>query len=107
ARSAYLVSDTGLDPRLVKREGQVVVRTQRGTPLGHTGLDLLERPAAARGTDFARLLEDVDRWDYVVTANRHSTLAWERAYPGRYTTLEYGQPRTDPLHTATAADVAG
>ncbi|PWJ07090.1 glycosyl transferase [Streptomyces sp. NWU49] len=107
ARSAYLVSDTGLDPRLVKREGQVVVRTQRGTPLGHTGLDLLERPAAARDTDFARLLEDVDRWDYVVTANRHSTLAWERAYPGRYTTLEYGQPRTDPLHTATAADVAG
>ncbi|MBB4901182.1 bifunctional glycosyltransferase/CDP-glycerol:glycerophosphate glycerophosphotransferase [Streptomyces griseomycini] len=107
ARSTYLVSDTGFDPRLVKRKGQVLVRTQPGTPLGHTGLDLLGRPAAARDTDFARLLEDVDRWDYVVSANLHSTLTWERAYPGRYTTLEYGQPRTDPLHTATAADVAG
>ncbi|WP_309062235.1 bifunctional glycosyltransferase family 2 protein/CDP-glycerol:glycerophosphate glycerophosphotransferase [Streptomyces sp.] len=107
ARSAYLVSDTGFEPRPVKRKGQIVVRTQDGTPLAHTGLDLQERPAAARGTDFARLLEDVDRWDYVVSANRHSTLTWERVYPGRYTTLEYGQPRTDPLHTATAADVAG
>ncbi|GAA3504015.1 bifunctional glycosyltransferase family 2 protein/CDP-glycerol:glycerophosphate glycerophosphotransferase [Streptomyces prasinosporus] len=107
ARSAYLVSDAALDPRLVKRKGQVVVRTQDGTPLGHTGLDLLERPAAARDTDFARLLEDVDRWDYVVSAGRHSTLAWERAYPGRYTTLEYGRPCTDRFHTATAADVAG
>ncbi|WP_437092884.1 bifunctional glycosyltransferase/CDP-glycerol:glycerophosphate glycerophosphotransferase [Streptomyces sp. enrichment culture] len=106
ARSTYLVSDTGFDHRLVKRKGQVLVRTQRGTPLGHTGLDLLERPAAARGTDFARLLEDAGRWDYVVSANRHSTLTWERTHPGRYTTLEYGQPRTDPLHTATAADVA-
>ncbi|KAF3465725.1 bifunctional glycosyltransferase family 2 protein/CDP-glycerol:glycerophosphate glycerophosphotransferase [Streptomyces sp. Tu 3180] len=107
ARSAYLVGDTGLGPRPVRRKGQVVVRTQDGTPLGHTGLDLLERPAAARDTDFARLLEDVDRWDYVVSASRHSTLVWERAYPGRYTTLEYGRPCTDRFHTATGADVAG
>jgi CRISPR system Cascade subunit CasB len=107
ARSAYLVSDTGFEPRLARRKGQVLVRTQRGTPLGHVGLDLQERPAAARGTDFARLLRDVDRWDYVVSANRHSTLTWERVYPGRYTTLEYGRPCTDRFQTATAADVAG
>ncbi|KES03610.1 glycosyl transferase [Streptomyces toyocaensis] len=105
ARSAYLVTDTDTEPGLVKRKGQVVVRTQGGTPLGHVGLDLQERPAAARGTDFTRLLEDVDRWDHVVSADRHSTLTWERVYPGRYTTLEYGRPRTDRFHTATASDV--
>ncbi|MEU9354437.1 bifunctional glycosyltransferase family 2 protein/CDP-glycerol:glycerophosphate glycerophosphotransferase [Streptomyces griseoloalbus] len=107
ARCAYLVTDSDVDPGLVKRKGQVLVQTRRGTPLGHTGLDLLERPAAARDTDFARLLEGVDQWDYVVSANRHSTLTWERVYPGRYTTLEYGRPCTDRFHTATDADVAG
>ncbi|MFI8089929.1 CDP-glycerol glycerophosphotransferase family protein [Streptomyces sp. NPDC086080] len=106
ARSAYLVTDTEAGPGLVKRKGQILVRTQPSTPLGHVGLDLQERPAAARGTDFARLLADVDQWDYVVSADRHSTLTWERVYPGRYTTLEYGRPRTDRFHTATDADVA-
>ncbi|MEZ3182893.1 bifunctional glycosyltransferase family 2 protein/CDP-glycerol:glycerophosphate glycerophosphotransferase [Streptomyces pimonensis] len=106
ARSAYLVTDADVVPGLVKRKGQVLVQTRRGTPLGHMGLDLLERPAAARDTDFARLLEGVDQWDYVVSANRHSTLTWERVCPGSYTTLEYGRPRTDRFHTATGADVA-
>lgn len=107
ARSAYLVTDTDTEPGLVKRRGQTLVRVQRGTPLGHEGLDLQERPAAARDTDFARVLAGVDQWDYVVSADRHSTLTWERVFPGRYTTLEYGRPRTDRFHTATGADVAG
>ncbi|CAL9512617.1 hypothetical protein SUDANB6_03677 [Streptomyces sp. enrichment culture] len=105
ARSRYVVHDTRLDGLLVKRRGQIVVHTPRGTPPRHTGEDLPPRPAA-RGTDTARLLRDVDTWDYVVSADRPSTLAWQRARPGRYTTLEYGRPRTDVLHRATAADVA-
>ncbi|MGP2441165.1 bifunctional glycosyltransferase/CDP-glycerol:glycerophosphate glycerophosphotransferase [Streptomyces sp. JW3] len=105
ARAKYLVHDTPFDPRLVKRRGQVLVQTQAGTPLGHEGLDLQERPAAARDTDFAALLRDVDRWDYVLSANRHSTLTWQRVHPGDYTVVECGQPRTDVFHRATAADV--
>ncbi|GAB1335923.1 bifunctional glycosyltransferase family 2 protein/CDP-glycerol:glycerophosphate glycerophosphotransferase [Streptomyces sp. E-15] len=106
ARSRYLVSDAGFGVRLRKRPGQVVVRTQPGTPLGHTGLDLQERPAAARDTDFAELLRAAGQWDYVLSGNRHSTLTWERVYPGRYTTLEYGLPRNDVLQRATAAEAA-
>ncbi|MFC9885490.1 bifunctional glycosyltransferase/CDP-glycerol:glycerophosphate glycerophosphotransferase [Streptomyces pilosus] len=106
ARSAYLVTDTETEPGLVKRRGQTLVRVQRGTPVGHVGLDLQERPAVARGTDFRRLLREVDQWDYVVSADRHSTLTWERVHPGSYTTLEYGRPRADRFHTATGADVA-
>ena len=56
ARSTYLVNNTGFDRRLVKRPGQVLLQTQHGTPLKHMGLDLQDRPAAARGTDFAELL---------------------------------------------------
>ncbi|MFE6407525.1 CDP-glycerol glycerophosphotransferase family protein [Streptomyces sp. NPDC057837] len=105
ARSRYLVSNTDFDPGLAKRRGQVLIQTGQGTPLGHIGLDLQERPAAARGRDFARLLRGVDQWDYVLSANRHTTLTHERVHPGRYTTLEYGCPRNDVFRTATPADV--
>ncbi|MCD9878532.1 bifunctional glycosyltransferase/CDP-glycerol:glycerophosphate glycerophosphotransferase [Streptomyces guryensis] len=106
ARSKYLVSNTGFEPRLVKRRRQILVQTLAGTPLGHMGLDLQERPAAARDLDFEGLLDDVDKWDYVLSANRHSTLTWERVYPGGYTTLEYGSPRGDVFQKATSNDVA-
>ncbi|WP_328481566.1 bifunctional glycosyltransferase family 2 protein/CDP-glycerol:glycerophosphate glycerophosphotransferase [Streptomyces sp. NBC_00377] len=106
ARSKYLVNNVNFDRRLVKRPGQVFVQTQHGTPLKHMGLDLQERPAAARDMDFAELLRGVDKWDYVLSANRHTTLTWERVYPGSYETLEYGYPRNDVFQKATSADVA-
>ncbi|MEU9556947.1 bifunctional glycosyltransferase/CDP-glycerol:glycerophosphate glycerophosphotransferase [Streptomyces fumanus] len=106
ARAKYVVHNAPFDRRLVKRRGQVLVQTLAGTPLGHMGLDLLDRPAAARDTDFPALLHDVDTWDYVLSANRHSTLTWQRVFPGRYTVLEYGQPRADAFQRATPADVA-
>ncbi|MEU1460997.1 bifunctional glycosyltransferase family 2 protein/CDP-glycerol:glycerophosphate glycerophosphotransferase [Streptomyces sp. NPDC005727] len=106
ARSKYLVHDGHFGPGLRKRPGQVFVQTEQGTPLGHQGLDLRERPAAARDTDFEELLRAVDQWDHVLSGNRHTTLTWERVYPGRYTTLEYGSPRNDVFQRATSADVA-
>ncbi|MEU2426102.1 bifunctional glycosyltransferase family 2 protein/CDP-glycerol:glycerophosphate glycerophosphotransferase [Streptomyces sp. NPDC007851] len=105
ARSKYLVNNVNFDRRLRKRPGQVFVQTQHGTPLKHMGLDLQEHPAAAAGLDFEELLRGVDKWDYVLSANRHTTLTWERVYPGRYTTLEYGYPRNDVFQQATSADV--
>ncbi|MFH8697249.1 bifunctional glycosyltransferase/CDP-glycerol:glycerophosphate glycerophosphotransferase [Streptomyces chartreusis] len=105
ARSKYLVHNAGFDRGLVKRRGQVLVQTQRGTPLKRMGLDLRERPAAAEGTNLDELLDDVDKWDYVLSGNRHSTLVWERVHPGTYTTLEYGGPRNDVFQQATSADV--
>lgn len=107
ARSTYLVSDIGgLEERLVKRRGQVAVRTQRATPLGHEGLDLQHRPAARGATDAAALLRATAAWDHLVTAGRHATLVHERVFPGAYTTLEYGSPRTDVFRRATARDAA-
>ncbi|MEU5533796.1 bifunctional glycosyltransferase family 2 protein/CDP-glycerol:glycerophosphate glycerophosphotransferase [Streptomyces sp. NPDC020362] len=106
ARSKYLVNNVNFDRRLKKRPGQVFVQTQHGTPLKHMGLDLQEHPAAAGDMDFGELLRGVDKWDYVLSANRHTTLTWERVYPGGYTTLEYGYPRNDVFQTATSDDVA-
>ncbi|NEB78114.1 bifunctional glycosyltransferase family 2 protein/CDP-glycerol:glycerophosphate glycerophosphotransferase [Streptomyces sp. SID14478] len=106
ARSKYLVNNVNFDRRLVKRPGQVMIQTQHGTPLKKMGLDLQDHPAAARGTDFGQLLRNVDKWDYVLSANRHSTLVWERVFPSSYTTLEYGYPRNDRLHNASAQEIA-
>ncbi|MEU6018459.1 bifunctional glycosyltransferase family 2 protein/CDP-glycerol:glycerophosphate glycerophosphotransferase [Streptomyces sp. NPDC047515] len=109
ARSGYLVNNVNFDRRLVKRRGQVLVQTHHGTPLKTMGLDLQDRPAAARGTDFGQLLANVDKWDYSLSANRHSTLVWEKAYPSASAscaTLEYGSPRNDIYQRATADDVA-
>ncbi|GAA3152548.1 bifunctional glycosyltransferase family 2 protein/CDP-glycerol:glycerophosphate glycerophosphotransferase [Streptomyces rectiviolaceus] len=106
ARSKYLVNNVNFDRRLIKRPGQVMIQTQHGTPLKLMGLDLQDRPAAARGTDFGTLLDNADKWDYVLSANRHSTLVWERVFPASFKTLEYGYPRNDIYQRASSADVA-
>ncbi|MEU8840850.1 bifunctional glycosyltransferase family 2 protein/CDP-glycerol:glycerophosphate glycerophosphotransferase [Streptomyces roseus] len=105
ARAAYLTTNVNFERALVKRPGQVLLQTQHGTPLKRVGLDLQDRPAATPTTDFAGLLRGADQWDYLLSANRHSTLVWERAVPSSYTTLEYGYPRNDAFHRATLDDV--
>lgn len=105
ARSKYLVDNTDFDHRLVKRPGQILLQTQHGTPLKHMGLDLREHPAAAGHLDFEAMLRGVDQWDYLLSPNRHTTLTWERVYPGGYTTLPYGYPRNDVFQRATSEDV--
>ncbi|MFE4954927.1 CDP-glycerol glycerophosphotransferase family protein [Streptomyces sp. NPDC056653] len=109
ARSKYLVNNVNFDRRLVKRRGQVLLQTHHGTPLKTMGLDLQDRPAAAGTMDFEQLLANVDKWDFSLSANRHSTLVWEKAYPSESAgleTLEYGCPRNDLFRRATADDVA-
>ncbi|MFF9349978.1 CDP-glycerol glycerophosphotransferase family protein [Streptomyces sp. NPDC014734] len=109
ARSKYLVNNVNFDRRLVKRRGQVLLQTHHGTPLKTMGLDLRDRPAAARDMEFGQLLANVDKWDFSLSANLHSTLVWERVYPSasaRCATLEYGYPRNDVYQRATADDVA-
>ncbi|MEU1412762.1 bifunctional glycosyltransferase family 2 protein/CDP-glycerol:glycerophosphate glycerophosphotransferase [Streptomyces sp. NPDC005731] len=106
ARSKYLVHNDDFGPGVVKRTGQILIQTRQGTPLKRMGLDLQDRPAAARSADSGRMLRSADSWDYVVSGNRHSTLVWERVFPSGFTTLEYGLPRNDVFARATSADVA-
>jgi CRISPR system Cascade subunit CasB len=105
ARATYLVNDVNFPHAYRKRRGQVNLHTHQGTPLGRMGLDVQGHPAASAGRDFARMLAHTDRWDFCLSANPHSTVVWERAYPAGYTTLEHGQPRNDVLLRADADDV--
>ncbi|MEU5097268.1 bifunctional glycosyltransferase family 2 protein/CDP-glycerol:glycerophosphate glycerophosphotransferase [Streptomyces sp. NPDC020996] len=107
ARATYLVNNANFADAVVKRPDSVHVQTQHGTPLKKMGVDQVAYPVVAAATgSFARLLARVDRWDYNLTSNRHSTEMWERAFPGAHETLEYGYPRNDVYCTATADDVA-
>ncbi|MEU5775770.1 CDP-glycerol:glycerophosphate glycerophosphotransferase [Streptomyces venezuelae] len=105
ARAKYLVNNANFPNAIVKRPDSVHLQTHHGTPLKRMGLDQLDYPAAAKGLNFHDLLARVDRWDYSVSANGHSTEMWERAYPSHYTSLDYGYPRNDVYYSATAADI--
>ncbi|MEU0196575.1 MULTISPECIES: CDP-glycerol glycerophosphotransferase family protein [unclassified Streptomyces] len=107
ARAKYLVNNANFADAVVKRRGSVHLQTQHGTPLKTMGADQATYPVVAAATgSFTRLLARVDRWDYNLTSNRHSTQMWERAFPGAHETLEYGYPRNDVYYTASAEDVA-
>ncbi|MFE7708003.1 CDP-glycerol glycerophosphotransferase family protein [Streptomyces sp. NPDC057486] len=106
ARATYFFNNVNFPDHLVKRPGQIHVMTHHGTPLKIMGLDQMEYPAAAQGLNFDRLLQRVDRWDWSVSANPHSTEVWARAYPSAARSLETGYPRNDVLTTATGAQIA-
>ncbi|OIJ86979.1 CDP-glycerol glycerophosphotransferase family protein [Streptomyces colonosanans] len=105
ARAKYLVNNVNFPNAVVKRPDAIHLQTHHGTPLKRMGLDQLEFPAASKGLDFDALLARIDKWDYSVSANSHSTRMWERAYPSRYTPLDYGYPRNDVFYSATAEDI--
>ncbi|MEW2618626.1 CDP-glycerol glycerophosphotransferase family protein [Streptomyces sp. NPDC048106] len=102
ATAKYLVNNVNFPNAVVKRPDAIHLQTHHGTPLKRMGLDQMEHPAAAKGLDFAALLARIDRWDYSVSANSHSTRMWERAYPARYTSLDHGYPRNDVFYTSGA-----
>ncbi|CAM5634798.1 hypothetical protein STENM327S_02584 [Streptomyces tendae] len=105
ARAKYLVNNVNFPDAVVKRPGTVHLQTHHGPLLKRMGLDQLPYPAAAHGLDFQALLERVDKWDYSVSANSHSTRMWQRAYPSRHISLDHGYPRNDVYYTAGPAEV--
>ncbi|MFD7293011.1 CDP-glycerol glycerophosphotransferase family protein [Streptomyces sp. NPDC059897] len=107
ATAKYTFNNVNFEMAVKKRPGTVHVQTQHGTPLKCMGVDLVEYPAAAAAAGpLGKLLQRVDRWDFNVSSNRHSTEVWERAYPGAYESLDVGYPRNDAFYTSTADDVA-
>ncbi len=105
ATAKYLVNNVNFPNAVVKRPDAIHVQTHHGTPLKRMGLDQMAYPAAAQGLDFKALLERIDKWDYSVSANSHTTRMWERAYPSHYVSLDHGYPRNDVYYTATAEDI--
>ncbi|MEU4288951.1 CDP-glycerol glycerophosphotransferase family protein [Kribbella sp. NPDC026596] len=104
-RATYFISNMNWPKELDKREGQIHLQTQHGTPLKTMGTDLRHFPAAAKDLDLDELMRQTDRWDFNLSSNRYSSEIWERTYPAYFEELEYGYPRNDRLLTATVDDV--
>ncbi|MEU6657770.1 CDP-glycerol glycerophosphotransferase family protein [Streptomyces sp. NPDC046821] len=107
ATAKYTFNNVNFEMAVKKRPGTIHVQTQHGTPLKRMGVDLVEYPAAAAATGpLGKLLQRVDRWDFNISSNHHSTEVWDRAYPGTYESLDVGYPRNDAFYTSTGEDVA-
>jgi CDP-glycerol glycerophosphotransferase len=106
ARARWLINNVNWPNPVVKRPGTAHVMTHHGTPLKMMGLDQIDHPAAGGNEDIPAQMRRADRWDFSVSANAHTTIAWDRAYPCRYETLEVGYPRNDRLALATETDTA-
>jgi CDP-glycerol glycerophosphotransferase (TagB/SpsB family) len=104
-KATYFISNMNLPKELEKRDGQIHLQTQHGTPLKTMGTDLRHYPMAAKDLDLEELMRQVDRWDYNLSSNRYSSEIWERTYPAEFEELEYGFPRNDRLVNATLEDV--
>ncbi|MFF7795110.1 CDP-glycerol glycerophosphotransferase family protein [Streptomyces sp. NPDC007991] len=107
ATAKYLVNNVNFPNAVVKRPDAIHVQTHHGTPLKRMGIDQMAYPAAAQGMDFRALLERIDKWDYSVSANSHTTRMWARAYPSHYVSLDHGYPRNDVYYTAGAEEIRG
>nr|WP_203645711.1 bifunctional glycosyltransferase family 2 protein/CDP-glycerol:glycerophosphate glycerophosphotransferase [Streptomyces sp. SID14478] len=105
ARAKYLVNNVNFADEIVKRPGQIHLQTHHGTPLKQMGIDQQRFPAAAKNMSFHKMLERVDRWDYSLSSNQHSTEVWERVYPCAFEAVDSGYPRNDVYFSATADDV--
>jgi CDP-glycerol glycerophosphotransferase len=101
ARARWMVNNVNWPNWVVKRAGSTHLMTHHGTPLKMMGLDQVDHPAAAKDQDFHAQMRRADRWDFSISANAHTTVAWDRAYPCGYETLEVGYPRNDRLVSAT------
>jgi CDP-glycerol glycerophosphotransferase len=106
ARAKYLINNATFPAWVVKRRGSVHVQTHHGTPLKTMGLDQPRFPASLGNFNAERMRRNIAKWDFSITANRHTTLLWERQFPIKGETLETGYPRNDQLVRATGADVA-
>ncbi|RII14946.1 CDP-glycerol:poly(glycerophosphate) glycerophosphotransferase [Streptomyces sp. YIM 130001] len=105
ARAKYLVNNVNFPNEIVKRPGQIHLQTHHGTPLKQMGIDQQRFPAAAKNMSFHQMLERVDRWDYSLSSNQHSTEIWERVYPCAFESVDSGYPRNDVYFSSTADDV--
>jgi CDP-glycerol glycerophosphotransferase len=106
ARARYLVNNVNFPHTVSKRPGSVHVQTLHGTPLKAMGLDQQRYPVGAQGMNFTRLREHAARWDFLLSANPHSSEVWPRVYPGTYELLETGYPRNDRYFRTGPEEIA-
>ncbi|TDD31550.1 CDP-glycerol:glycerophosphate glycerophosphotransferase [Actinomadura sp. KC06] len=96
ARARYIVTNHGLPPWYVKREGQTYVQTWHGTPLKRLAHDLRDMPYQ-RVERLDWMEQEVARWDLLLSPSPFATQVMRRAFRYDGDVLEAGYPRNDIL----------
>src|SRR4051794_5830759 len=102
AAARLLVNNAQMPSSYVKRSGLVYVQTWHGTPLKTIGMD------SASWTDSAsrrRQLREYQKWDLLLSPNRHSSEIYRRALGFDGEILEVGYPRNDVLNSPERDDI--
>ncbi|WUI00458.1 bifunctional glycosyltransferase family 2 protein/CDP-glycerol:glycerophosphate glycerophosphotransferase [Spirillospora sp. NBC_00431] len=98
ARARYLVTNHGLPPWYVKRDGQTYVQTWHGSPLKRLAHDLRDMPyQRVERLDWTEW--EVRRWDLLLSPSPFATQVMRRAFRYEGEILETGYPRNDILST--------
>ncbi|GAA4236904.1 hypothetical protein GCM10022254_47620 [Actinomadura meridiana] len=98
ARARYVVTNHGLPPWYVKRDGQTCVQTWHGTPLKRLAHDLKDIPYY-RSERLDWMEREASRWDLLLSPSPFATQVMRRAFRYDGDVLETGYPRNDILST--------
>lgn len=103
ARAKYIITNSNLDNRIVKKQGQVFIQTWHGTPLKRLRCDIEAEKGNVNNTlEEIRFKNDVDvvRYDYFISPSEYATDKFASAFNlkklGKENILiETGYPRND------------
>ncbi|MGX8773439.1 MAG: CDP-glycerol glycerophosphotransferase family protein [Bacillota bacterium] len=114
ARAKYIITNSNLDNRIAKREGQVFLQTWHGTPLKRLRCDIRAEEGNANNTlEEIRMRNDIDvvRYDYFISPSAFCTGVFTSAFNLRELgkediLIETGYPRNDLLFSFDEAYAA-
>ncbi|MBO2454773.1 bifunctional glycosyltransferase family 2 protein/CDP-glycerol:glycerophosphate glycerophosphotransferase [Actinomadura barringtoniae] len=87
------------------RDGQSYVQTWHGTPIKSVGFDMDWSQMERRDQRRRDLVNDVARWDLLLTQNAFSTEVMRRAFHYEGEVLEAGYPRNDLAYGPRSAEI--
>lgn len=101
ARAEYWVTNSRLPLWLPKSKGTTYIQTWHGTPLKKLALDIEEVQIPDTDTEQYKIdfVNEVSKWDYLISPNEYSTKIFRRAFNFNKTIIESGYPRNDLLIT--------
>ncbi len=107
AVSKYIVTNSRMSLKYKKRDEQVYIQTWHGTPLKKLVMDMqnVNMPGTNKQNYLINFLNEAKRWDYLISANAHSTKVFNSAFL-QENMLEVGYPRNDILVNATEEYIA-
>ncbi|MGZ9772945.1 CDP-glycerol glycerophosphotransferase family protein [Bacillus toyonensis] len=103
-RAEYWVTNSRLPLWISKPKHTTYLQTWHGTPLKKLALDMKEvhMPGTTTEKYKKNFIEEVEKWDYLLSPNAYSTDIFEGAFRFQKNVVETGYPRNDFLHVSNS-----